>query len=111
MISKQPFEPPSGSPVQHFADRGSPSRPNRNVSPLNPKKIKNLQLEFQNLKQKIKEVEYRNSEMLTKIKSKISKNNEDDEVIGEIENLKSNLNYKMPSTGKPKRFLSELEHI
>lgn len=78
MINRQGLDP-LGS--REPAERGSPSRPNRSISPLNPKKIQNLQNEFQSLKQKIKEVEIRNSQMLSKIKGKIGKNHGDEQVV------------------------------
>lgn len=90
-MNKPAFEPPFRNIFMHHPDRGSPSKPTRSISPINTTKIQNLQKQFQCLKQKIKEVEQKNSEMLNKIKSKIIKTQDDDDLSEDIQRFKSNL--------------------
>ena len=60
-------------------NRGSPPKQQRNPSPLTHKKIENLHMEFQGLKNKIKEVEERNHIMLNKIRCKPYEYHHDEE--------------------------------
>ena len=79
--NRQPFEPPANRPIPitQPPDRGPSGRQRRSVSPLNPDKINNLQKEFQGLKEKIKEVEKKNTDMLGRIKKRIAASKQQEE--------------------------------